>query len=109
MVARGAFDVTAADQVPDLPDGRAARGVVMVGNRSDGAMWHRFTAERRDEPDPLDGEYEGLAGYTKKRNILDAAEKLFAEHAARRIKLGSLQVAGATAYRTGKYDALFGK
>lgn len=54
MVARGAFEVTADDRVPDLPDGRPARGVVMVGNRSDGAMWERFTAGRRDEPDPLD-------------------------------------------------------
>lgn len=54
MVARGAFDVTVDDLVPDLPDGRRARGVVVVGNRSDGAMWERFTAERLDEPDPLD-------------------------------------------------------
>jgi phosphomannomutase len=30
------------------------------------------------EPDPMDGEYEGLAGYTKKRAILQAAEQLFA-------------------------------
>lgn len=54
MVARGAFDVTAEDAVPDVPDGRPARSVIMVGNRSDDAMWSRFTAERRDEPDPLD-------------------------------------------------------
>lgn len=54
MVARGAFDVTADDGVPVLPDGRSPLGVIMVGNRSDGAMWRRFAAERRDEPDPLD-------------------------------------------------------
>jgi hypothetical protein len=54
MVARGAFTATVDDRVPALPDGRPALGVVMVGNRSDGAMWRRFDAERRDEPDPLD-------------------------------------------------------
>lgn len=54
MVARGAFDVTPDDHVADLPAGRPAQGVIMVGNRSDGAMWQRFTDDRRDEPDPLD-------------------------------------------------------
>lgn len=54
MVVRGAFEVTSDDQVPDLPGGRRARSVIMVGNRSDGAMWARFSADRGDEPDPLD-------------------------------------------------------
>lgn len=78
------------------------------------------------EPDPLDGEYEGLAGYTKKRNILDTAEELFcrvrradpsvppagddvrSEQPTPRdgLELGGLPVLGAVAYRTGKYDAI---
>lgn len=53
MVARGGFAVAGIDEVPDLPDGRAARTVIMVGNAGS-AMWERFRRERRDEPDPLD-------------------------------------------------------
>ncbi|MHC5111200.1 MAG: phosphohexomutase domain-containing protein [Planctomycetota bacterium] len=56
------------------------------------------------EPDPLDGEYEGLAGYTKKRGILDRAEDLFSKVESQPFELGELQVMSATAYRTGKYD-----
>ncbi len=86
--------------------------------------------EQALQADPLDGEYEGLAGYTKKRNILDAAEGLFATAAAldpsrcqargnagsargtmpgsapRALELGGLKVPAATVYRTGKYDAI---
>ena len=58
------------------------------------------------EPDPIDGEYEGLAGYTKKRGILDAAEHLFAESGKSPMTLGGRTVTGATVYRTGKYDAI---
>ena len=58
------------------------------------------------EPDPLDGEYEGLAGYTKKRNILDKAEALFANVSSEPFELGGWKVTGAVAYRTGKYDAI---
>ncbi len=58
------------------------------------------------EPDPLDGEYEGLAGYTKKRGILDKAEDLFANCSARPFELGGMPVKSATVYRTGKYDAV---
>ncbi len=56
MVARGAFEPTEDDGVPALAGGRAARGVVMVGNAGgvDGPMWRRFRRERRDERDPLD-------------------------------------------------------
>lgn len=57
------------------------------------------------EPDPIDGEYEGLAGYTKKRGILAKAEDLFAHVADRPFSLGGRRVLGATVYRTGKYDA----
>lgn len=74
------------------------------------------------EPDPLDGEYEGLAGYTKKREILSKAEALFDEvkrigrksqngregkpGTPSRLALGGLSVVGATVYPTGKYDAI---
>ncbi len=68
------------------------------------------------EPDPLDGEYEGLAGYTKKREILRKAETLFdqVKRAANfsprglsdSLTLGGLSVVGATVYPTGKYDAI---
>lgn len=58
------------------------------------------------EPDPIDGEYEGLSGYTKKRGILDKAEDLFVNYAARSLTLADMKVTGATSYRTGKYDAI---
>jgi len=58
------------------------------------------------EPDPLDGEYEGLAGYTKKRGILDKAEELLAKSASDPFELGGMQVKSAIAYRTGKYDGV---
>jgi phosphomannomutase len=70
------------------------------------------------EPDPLDGEYEGLAGYTKKRAILEKAEDLFRACSASgprgatgglsasAIVLGGVPVVGATVYPTGKYDAI---
>ena len=66
------------------------------------------------EPDPIDGEYEGLAGYTKKRTVLEKAEELFnrvrsADHiagSAQRTLLGGVSVVSATVYPTGKYDAI---
>ncbi|MHC4697149.1 MAG: phosphohexomutase domain-containing protein [Planctomycetota bacterium] len=76
------------------------------------------------EPDPLDGEYEGLAGYTKKRGILNKAEKLYAKCGTAKcgtgfqpvkrtgrkpvphLLLGGMAVKSATVYRTGKYDAI---
>lgn len=58
------------------------------------------------EPDPLDGEYEGLAGYTKKRGILDAAQALFDECGSRPTTLGGWPITAATVYPTGKYDAI---
>lgn len=62
------------------------------------------------EPDPMDGEYEGLAGYTKKRAILQKAEELFDRLRSRgtvqRVTLGGLPVTSAAAYPTGKYDAI---
>ncbi len=60
------------------------------------------------EPDPIDGEYEGLAGYTKKRTILEKADALYTKIRAtdRKPMLGGLQVVSATVYPTGKYDAI---
>jgi len=58
------------------------------------------------EPDPIDGEYEGLAGYTKKRGILDKAESLLASCEKASLTLGGSKVVGATVYRTGKYDGV---
>jgi phosphoglucomutase len=58
------------------------------------------------EPDPMDGEYEGLAGYTKKRGILNKAEALLSASANESIELGGCKVVNAVAYRTGKYDAV---
>ena len=58
------------------------------------------------EPDPLDGEYEGLAGYTKKRGILQRGDELFENWAESSAALGGLPIKAATVYRTGKYDAI---
>jgi phosphomannomutase len=58
------------------------------------------------EPDPMDGEYEGLAGYTKKRGVLDRAEDLFEHFAERKVTLAGLPVHSVSAFRTGKYDAI---
>jgi phosphomannomutase len=58
------------------------------------------------EPDPLDGEYEGLAGYTKKRRILDKAEELYANCPDQPVQLGGMEIKSAAVYRTGKYDEI---
>ncbi|MCH8251492.1 MAG: hypothetical protein IID36_03460 [Planctomycetes bacterium] len=58
------------------------------------------------EPDPIDGEYEGLPGYTKKRGILNRTEDLFTGQTSTDIVLGGLAVKSAVVYRTGKYDAI---
>lgn len=58
------------------------------------------------EPDPIDGEYEGLAGYSKKRRILDACEQLFTSCQRKPFSLAGLVTNHAVAYRTGKYDAI---
>ena len=58
------------------------------------------------EPDPIDGEYEGLAGYTKKRNILARVDEFLEEAASGDVRLGGLRVMTSTVYRTGKYDAV---
>lgn len=59
MVVRGGFVVGPDDGVGDglagrvLPDGRAVRSVVVVGNVG-GTIWPHFRADARQLPDPLD-------------------------------------------------------
>jgi phosphoglucomutase len=60
------------------------------------------------EPDPLDGEYPGLAGDTKKRGILDKAEALCGSVAQSGLSLGSRKATSSQKYWTGKYDSLNG-
>jgi ferredoxin len=54
LAPRGAFHPAAEDDVPLLADGRPAATVVLAGQIGD-SLWERFTAERRDELEPLDG------------------------------------------------------
>lgn len=56
------------------------------------------------EPDPLDGEYPGLEGDTKKKSILDKAEELFRRAQAGGFELGGRRVTSGQKYATGKYD-----
>jgi len=52
MVARGGF-LTGPDDALAMPDGRAVRCVIVIGNIG-GAMWPHFRAEQPAEHDPLD-------------------------------------------------------
>jgi phosphoglucomutase len=56
------------------------------------------------EPGPMDGEYEGLAGFTHKKNIL---MKAMALHEDRKpgTTLAGKEIISSTTYLTGKYDA----
>jgi len=58
------------------------------------------------EPAPMDGEYEGLAGTTKKKNVLVKAEEMFRKAKAGDLEICGLEVSSAYLYRTGKYDAV---
>jgi len=55
LFVRGGFHPTPADNVPPLPDGSAARTVVLIGNAG-ADMWDAFQASRPDpgQPNPLD-------------------------------------------------------
>ncbi len=53
MIARGGFVPTDDDGVPDLPDGRRCRTVIVIGNVG-GAMWAPFRAAEDPGPHPLD-------------------------------------------------------
>ncbi len=60
------------------------------------------------EPDPLDGEYPGLEGDTKKKSILNKAEILYERANRGEAMLGLRKVTSARKYWTGKYDAING-
>jgi phosphomannomutase len=57
------------------------------------------------EPDPLDGEYPGLEGDTKKKSILDRAIALQREAESGALTIGGRRVTGVSVYWTKKYDA----
>lgn len=55
LIARGGFHPEPADRVPDLPDGRAAATLILIGNAGP-AMWAPFAAAPEasgGQPDPL--------------------------------------------------------
>ncbi|OGG55468.1 MAG: hypothetical protein A3F84_01530 [Candidatus Handelsmanbacteria bacterium RIFCSPLOWO2_12_FULL_64_10] len=57
------------------------------------------------EPDPLDGEYPGLEGDSKKKKILDGTEALYQLAQKGGLRIGGRRVTSAKRYTTGKYDA----
>jgi phosphoglucomutase len=59
------------------------------------------------EPDPLDGEYPGIEGDRKKKDILRRALGYYQLAAAGDLQIGGCQVSSAVIYRTGKYDAIY--
>ncbi|HPB29921.1 MAG TPA: hypothetical protein PLB62_00525 [Candidatus Sumerlaeota bacterium] len=58
------------------------------------------------EPAPMDGEYEGLAGYTKKKSVLMKAEALLEKARTERVEICGMTVTSTQIYRTGKYDGV---
>lgn len=57
------------------------------------------------EPDPLDGEYDGLQGYVKKREVIRAVLELQKKCEAESVSLAGMEVKSTSIYWTGKYDA----
>lgn len=53
FILRGGFGPNSGDGVPETLGGAKTRTLVLIGSVGD-RMWHRFSSERRDEPDPLD-------------------------------------------------------
>jgi hypothetical protein len=70
LLARGGFHPAAADGVPPLPTGKAARTVVLVGNAGP-AMWEHFRAV----PEMDDGAPDALDRWTR-RVVDDIAVEL---------------------------------
>jgi len=58
------------------------------------------------EPAPMDGEYEGLEGYTKKKNILKKAEEYHEKAKQGGFEICGLKATSTYIYKTGKYDAV---
>ncbi len=59
------------------------------------------------EPDPIDGEYPGIAGDRLKKAILRRALGYFQIAKAGGLEIGGLPVSDAVIYRTGKYDHVY--
>lgn len=59
------------------------------------------------EPDPMDGEYPGIEGDRKKKEILRRALGLFQLAMANDFELAGRRAVSACIYRTGKYDAIY--
>lgn len=59
------------------------------------------------EPDPVDGEYPGIQGDAKKKDILRRALGYFQLALAGDFSIGGRKVTSAVIYRTGKYDKIY--
>jgi len=59
------------------------------------------------EPDPIDGEYPGIQGDRKKKQILRRALGYFQLALAGDLEIAGRHVTDAVVYRTGKYDAIY--
>jgi phosphomannomutase len=59
------------------------------------------------EPDPIDGEYPGIQGDRKKKEILRRALGYFQLALAGDLQLAGLPVTSAVIYRTAKYDPIY--
>lgn len=59
------------------------------------------------EPDPIDGEYPGIEGDRKKKEILRRALGYAQLFLAGDVELGGQRVTSVVIYRTGKYDAIY--
>jgi phosphoglucomutase len=59
------------------------------------------------EPDPIDGEYPGIEGDRKKKDILRRTLGLFQFALAGDLEIAGRRVTSAVIYRTGKYDAIY--
>jgi hypothetical protein len=53
LLLRGGFAARDGEALPDGPRSRPAAAVVLLGNAG-GELWPAFSAQRRDEPHPLD-------------------------------------------------------
>ncbi len=61
----------------------------------------------RYEPDPIDGEYPGIEGDRKKKQILLRALGCHQRALKGELEIAGLEVTSAVIYRTGKYDAIY--
>jgi phosphomannomutase len=59
------------------------------------------------EPDPIDGEYPGIEGDRKKKDILRRALGYFQLALAGDMEIAGHRVTSAVIYRTGKYDQIY--